>query len=98
MPLLVGLTFEAPRGFAVTLGYLGFAEHVGGLGRLALAARRPLVPAGGALMRSALSVVLILLFLAHRGAAYPTQAPASASDPPPPAPAAPAPAAGSVLL
>jgi hypothetical protein len=70
VPLVVGLVFELARSLAMTLGFVGVAEHVRGLGRLALAARGPLVSRRGAVMRSALADALILLLVSHRGPDY----------------------------
>jgi len=63
--LVVGRVFELARCLAMTLGFFGVAEHIGGLGRLALAARGALVSRGGALMRLALAEALILLVGSH---------------------------------
>jgi hypothetical protein len=65
VPLVVGLVLVLARGLAMTLGFLGVAEYVGGLGRLALAARGSLLSRGGAVMRSALLRTLILLLASH---------------------------------
>jgi hypothetical protein len=65
VPLVVGLVLELARCLAMTLGLVGVAEHVGHLGRLALAARRSLVSRGGAVMRSALAGALVLLLGPH---------------------------------
>jgi hypothetical protein len=65
VPLVVGLVFELARCLAVTLGFVGVAEHVGDLRRLARAARGSLVSRGGAVMRSALADTLIMLLGPH---------------------------------
>jgi hypothetical protein len=65
MPRVVGLVFELARGLAMMLGCVGVAEHVGGLGRLTLAARGSLVSRGGPIVRSALRGALILLLRPH---------------------------------
>jgi hypothetical protein len=56
---------EVTGGLAMALGFVGVAEHVGGLGRLPLAARGSLVSRGGAIMRSALPGALVLLLRSH---------------------------------
>jgi hypothetical protein len=43
----VGAGFLSPRGLPVMLGFLGVAEHVGGVGRFALAPSGSLVRGGG---------------------------------------------------
>jgi hypothetical protein len=65
VPLVVGLVLEVARGLAMTLGCLGVAEHVGDLGRLALAARGALVSRGGPIVRSALPGALIPVVGSH---------------------------------
>jgi hypothetical protein len=63
--LVVSLVFELSRCLPMTLGFVGVAEHVGDLGRLALAARGSLVSRGGVVMGAALADVLILLLGSH---------------------------------
>jgi hypothetical protein len=65
VPLVVGLVLEVAGGLAMTLGFVGVAEHVGGVGRLALAARGSLVSRGGAIVRSALPCALIPVVGTH---------------------------------
>jgi hypothetical protein len=69
VPLVVGVAFLPPSGLAVMLGCLCVVKHLGGVGRLALAAGGPLVPSGGALMRPApaldLLVMLVLVVAGH---------------------------------
>ena len=65
MPLVVGLLFEVTRGLAMTLGFVGFAEHVRDFGRLALVARGSLVSRGGPVMRWAPPAALIVLLGSH---------------------------------
>jgi hypothetical protein len=61
VPLVVGLLFELARGLPMTLGFVGVAEHVGDLGRLALVARRSLVSRCGPIMRWALAALIVVL-------------------------------------
>ena len=70
VPLVVGVAFLPPSGLAVMLGCLRVVKHVGDVGRFALGAGGPLVPSGGALMRPAptldLLVMLVLVVASHR--------------------------------
>ncbi len=70
VPLVVGVAFVPPSGLAVMLGCLCVVKYLGGVGRLALGAGGPLVRSGGALMRPApmldLLVVLVLVVAGHR--------------------------------
>ena len=63
--LVVGVAFLLPSGLAVTLGCLGVAKHLGGVGRLALGAGGPLVGGGGAPVHPAPAPdVLVMLVVA----------------------------------
>jgi hypothetical protein len=59
-----------PSGLTVMLGCLRVVKYLGGVGRLALGAGGPLVRSGGALMRPApmldLLVMLVLVVAGHR--------------------------------
>jgi hypothetical protein len=70
VPLVVGVAFVPPSGLAVMLGCLRVVKHLGGVGRFALGAGGPLVRCGGALMRPAptldLLVMLVLVVAGHR--------------------------------
>jgi hypothetical protein len=70
VPLVVGVAFLPPSGLAVMLGCLRVVKHLGGVGRFALGAGGPLVRSGGALMRPAptldLLVMLVLVVAGHR--------------------------------
>jgi hypothetical protein len=49
--LFVGAGFLSPRGLPVMLGFLGVAEHLGGVGRFALGPGGALVRGGGPAVR-----------------------------------------------
>jgi hypothetical protein len=70
VPLVVGVGFLPPSGLAVMLRCLSVVKHLGGVGRFALGAGGPLVRSGGALMRPAstldLLVMLVLVVAGHR--------------------------------
>jgi hypothetical protein len=70
VPLVVGVAFLPPSGLAVMLGCLRVVKHLGGVGRFAFSAGGPLVRSGGALMRPAptldLLVMLVLVVAGHR--------------------------------
>jgi hypothetical protein len=70
VPLFVGIAFLPPSGFAVMLGCLRVVKHLRGVGRFALGAGGPLVRSGGALMRPAptldLLVMLVFVVAGHR--------------------------------
>jgi hypothetical protein len=70
VPLVVSVAFVPPSGLAMMLGCLRVVKHLGGVGRFALGAGGPLVPSGGALMRPAptldLVVMLALVVAGHR--------------------------------
>lgn len=70
VPLVVSVAFLPPSGLAVMLGCLRVVKHLGGVGRFSLAAGGPLVRSGGALMRPAptldLLVMLVLVVADHR--------------------------------
>jgi hypothetical protein len=70
VPLVVGVAFVPPSGLAVMLGCLRVVKHLGRVGRFALDAGGPLVRSGGALMRPAptldLLVMLVLVVAGHR--------------------------------
>jgi hypothetical protein len=70
VPLVVGVAVLPPSGIAVMLGFLRVVKHLGGVGRFALGAGGPLVRSGGALMRPAptldLLVMLVLVVAGHR--------------------------------
>jgi hypothetical protein len=70
VPLVVGVAFLPPSGLAVMLGCLRVVKYLGDVGRFALGAGAPLVRSGGALMRPAptldLLVTLALAVAGHR--------------------------------
>lgn len=76
MPLVVGPVLELAGGLAMTLGCISVAEHVGGLGRLALAARGSLVSRGGPIMRSPLPDALVPVLGSHGDRLAPMSGPA----------------------
>jgi hypothetical protein len=61
VPFFVGAGFLSPRGLPVTLGFLGVAEHLGGVGRFTLRPSGALVRGGGPPVRptTALGVFVV---------------------------------------